>query len=417
MARMTDLPNELLFRIIHFLHIDSPKTLPAVSESCKHLHQPAHEVLFKDINLTWKFNKVAQIAKFVKVHQGNDVVRSIRLSPGTAQLNAFKMGIPSAYQHFDALCACLSSLPNLRTLSLCLEMVDRWRMVPTKVLVGIVRALPASTENLELDTRGANAIMEKRGTRDTSGNNLCAAISDILPQLVTLRLRVSHLCADLSRSLDQAADGTQPTSKLRRAAIEVDVSPFDFDFNSSGSASNAYYPVFRHDHGGMRAAPPSPEKLFTHFLHQRSCGAFPFLERFLIRSRSAPNEDELPYLRVRDVMTRVMTHHPFVSARPPASSVEEEKKDRGDYVVVKVQGNRDFAGWYEVVETGLMSGVAWEDGPTGERMPPDVKAELDAEYRPDLGALKDAEGFDAEESLTQDSKWYKASEWYTRLEE
>jgi len=406
MALITDLPTELFLSIVDLLRITYPETLPALSLTCKRLHRPAYEGFAKNISLNWKLNKNSQVVKFVEGNHGSNIVQSIRLSPQKGLLNAFQIGLQSAYQHVNVICACLSSLPNLRTLSLYLGEVDRWCLMPTTVLVGLVKALPASVENLELDTKGIDRVWKNRPTAENSEPHLCHAISDILPRLITLRLRISCLCADISRSLDVAPNGTQPTSKLRLALVSLEIPDHD-RLGQPAAVCDCRQP----SNWERRRAYPgalSPKDLFDRFLRQQSHGAFPQLSRFILFSQSNEREQ---YMRVRDVATRTMTHFPFLS----------KPRDHHVYVILKIPGNTDCYGSYEDVEKGMLGEVAWVGGDLGVRIPPAVKDGSDVrDYCVDTTVLETSEHVKEEMKLQGwgQSVWqFETTQCYVRREE
>jgi len=135
-------------------------------------------------------------------------------------LNAFKVEMKSAHDHVDALCNCLSGLERLPTFSVFLDdQVDSLCYFPGPLIARIVRALPPSLVHLDLNTECVDRISEFDHSR-YGDDHLCIAISERVPSLESLRLRLSCLCTDVFRKLSP----TKP-SNLCRAFICLDTSP------------------------------------------------------------------------------------------------------------------------------------------------------------------------------------------------
>ncbi|KAF2641812.1 hypothetical protein P280DRAFT_516838 [Massarina eburnea CBS 473.64] len=375
MARFTDLPNETLFAIANLL--SSPEALSALSLTCKRLSRTARETLYAHICLSWKLNKMSQMAKFIAANHKNDMVKAIRLAPQKGPLNAFKVGMKNAFNQVDDLCACFSTLPNLKTFSISLEgEVDRWCLLPPRVLSDILKALPPSVVNLELDTEGIDNIWENKPKHDDTVH-LCHAISDLVPRLETLHLRLSCMCTELFRSL-AVVDGIRLTSNLRLAAIHLDfpeekcsklgVPKRVCDCSARANVHRGHY-----DPGSL-----VPNTLFAQLLNYQSLGAFPDLQRFLVIAWS-PNR----HVRVRDLASRSMTQYPSMTT----NSYFEKP-----YYVVRGPNDEDFCDGFSEVTRALLHETLWSEFDNGARVPP-ARRVMTKEYGMNREMLRSLESY------------------------
>ncbi|KAJ4291925.1 hypothetical protein N0V90_009822 [Kalmusia sp. IMI 367209] len=369
MALITDLPNEVLQTIIDLLYDDFLKSISALSQTCKRIHDPARQAFTSHVCLQWKLNKQSQVLRFVAGNVGNDAVKSIRLMPQNSQLNAFKVRMGRAYDQLEGLRICLSSLPNLSTFSISLDenRVDRRCLMPAHALTMILKALPQSVVNLELDTVGVDGIWETKESAVDA--HVCHAISDMLPRLETLYLRLSSICRDLFRCLEVQGKSDQPTTKLRRAAIKVQA-PLNME-SHLGVPTKASDCAVSDRRGKMTL---STKNMFLHLLRLQVAGAFPDLQRFVLVSHLRHT-----HISVQDVVSKTMVQYPFREPDVRSSTSRFDyaagcpfSKEQLRCVVRLYEDDveKDFFGRYEDIERAILYEVMWDEAPYGVRMPP-----------------------------------------------
>ncbi|OAL04712.1 hypothetical protein IQ06DRAFT_100329 [Phaeosphaeriaceae sp. SRC1lsM3a] len=435
MDRLTTLPDELLIDIVERVHAVS--ILTALGLTCKKLQRLCRPFVWKGVVLPWRLNKSAPIAKFIKVHAGNNDIRSLRLCPQRALLNAFRIKMKSSHDHVDALCLCLSSLPSLATFSINLDgQIDRRCALPGPVLARIVRALPPSLRNLELDTECTDEIWDemfasRRQTvtispssdgstliRDEgdypigdSTEHLCHAISEHIPRLETLYLRLSCICTELFRSLstDQTSTQPQPSSTLRRALItfdvgnererrnELHVESRDCLSPPTGSGySSSPLTGSRFSSAGATTLPK--QKIFSHLLELQAAGAFPELQRFIVFSWHTDARIPTSSLTVRDIATRSVKRFPTMRPERTGDWTVGELADFDDESSYLVRNDeaKDFLGDQKRLQKAVLHEVSWlEEEKGGVRTPPaggmlrDEIVELCGEHLVDVDEIKD----------------------------
>ncbi|KAF1954867.1 hypothetical protein CC80DRAFT_506105 [Byssothecium circinans] len=399
MGRFTEIPNELLLAIIEC--VDSAGTLSALSQTCKRFARPASEALNAHTCLSWKLNKTSQMARFTATNQGNDMVKTIRLAPQTTTLKAFNVGMTTAFRQLNNLCACLSTLPNLSAFSLNVaKEVDRWCALPARPLSDILKSLPPSVVNLELDTEGIDGIWKNK-PKTSEDLNLCHTISELLPRLETLQLRLSCICTELFRSLVMVADAPRKTSKLRFAAINCNfqeqravelVMPSKISDCLAYGMINPLRPM-----AGVEGF--SPHDFFTHVLHFKLLGAFPHLERFLIISWEPRS-----HVCVRDVASFSMTNYPIL----PLSSRSDHDHPR---CILRGHDDELYCDGYDEVDRALLNETLWSQMKNGARLPP-VRNPTMNEYRINTQSLKSLESDlrDLDGTSMEDDDWNNLEE-------
>lgn len=409
MALITDLPNEILQPIIDLLCHVSPRAVPALSQTCKRMHDPARRAFSSHVSLQWKLNKRSQVLRFATGNVGNDAVDSIRLVPQGSQLNAFKIHMRRAYDQIDGLCTCLSSLPNLKTFSIFLEetRVDTRCLLPAPALTIILKALPESVVNLELDTAGVDGIWETRATAGYA--HVCHAISDMLPRLETLYLRLSGICRGLFRCLEEPGNSKQPTTKLRRVAIKVQA-PLDM-----GNRSVPMTSLDCASYDGRRKSPIFTDSLFHYLLRLQAAGAFPDLQRFVLLQHVGSTK-----ISVQDVVSKTRVHYPFRELNDWLGVARFDdivdcpfSKEQLQYVV-RLYGDKvekDYYGRYKEIERAILHEVMWEEAAYGVRTPPTkLASEGGMKVDPSLLISKHVVQKQAERLEMDESEWRRLSE-------
>lgn len=336
MARITDLPNELLTPILIDLRDSSPASLAALASTCKELSHPARIVLSENIFLSWELHPQCSLIKFARHNSQNPYVRSLTIRPSSGLLSGFHVKMNRALDHVEPLCTCLSALPNLTTLSFTVKLIpnDRsynrnGRMSP-EVITAILRSLPPSLVNLELDTDGAEVDFFFKCVDEGPEEHICDAINDLLPRLEVLNLRLGCLCPALfqgfSRNSEKACDGEDGgnddkcTSRLRRAAINLIFHPGHRNWNTVYTciplASYGATPSREDRNRGLtsRSHELVPSKLMREILDVQAAGAFPHLERFIVANVHERSSHSV--LGVADAATRTLTQYPFTISVP-----------------------------------------------------------------------------------------------------
>jgi len=246
------------------------------------------------------------------------------------------------------------------------------------VIARIVRALPPSLLHLEIDTEGVDRISDDDIDRE-SDDHLCSAISERLPHLETLWLRVSCLCGDLFNSLSRPAT-PQVTSELRRVFIRMNT---DGDraryLRVSPTVHNCATP--RDQRTEYQAVPDtlSMDRMMVSLLGLQAAGAFPRLQRCIVwYEAQIPNKSET-YYRVRDIATRTTTQYPKARAwslqgfdLPVYPGVNTDQ-----LFMIKDHNGRDWLGDLGGMEQALLHEVAWKESENGVRLPPSGRLEFE----------------------------------------
>lgn len=417
MDRLTALPDELLNEIVAQTHATSKDSLPALGLTCARLQRLCRAMQWKHIVLPWRINRKAPIASFLEAHIGNEDIQSLRLCPQRAILNAFRINMKSAFDHVDTICHFLSSLPKLDTFSIFLDgQIDRRCALPGHVIARIVRALPPSVRHLELDTECTDEVWDKvtahhrhpfsttctkthDNPADDPTKHLCHAISEQIPHLETLNLRLSCICTEIFLSLSSrfSSDGTQPTSTLRRALITFDTGveterhgELHVELRDCLSAPSGHT---RYSSAG--ATTLAKQKVFKHLLDLQADGAFPDLQRFIVFSWNTDAEFPTRYLTVRDAATRTVKKFPKLGEQGFRirweGDLEEFQEDTP--WLIKDEAGMDWVGSTRRMGRAVLHEVRWSEDKHGGgvRTPPSTSKSRDETVRLKSGELVDIE--------------------------
>jgi hypothetical protein len=376
MPCLTDLPDKLLVNIVERVNVTFVESLPSIGSVCKQLQRISHPIQWEHVVLPWRLNQNAPIARFTEAHSGSKDIRSIRLQPQRAILNAFRVGMKIAHGHMDALCALLASLHNLDTFAIFLDsQVDSRCNLPGPVLARLVRALPATLRHLELDTECLDRIWESTPVLEKD-DHLCLAISSHIPRLETLYLRVSCICTDLFRSLSSSTS-EQATSNLRRAFIRLDTSPgVERVLGLSGVVHDCKAPRSKRN---RRTASPASRPLrlevYNQLLDLEALGAFPQLQRFALYSWAADDGRTAQHCLVRDIATRSITRFPRCYSNFPEGWKAPEYLEPVYYQSTQLyavcnHNRRKLYGRRRDLEKALLHEVLWKELSNGVRLPP-----------------------------------------------
>jgi len=370
MTWLTDLPDELLGDIVERVHAAIPNALPKLALTCRRFQRLAHPLQWEHVVLPWRLNKKAPIARFIEAHSGNKNIRSVRLRPQRAVMNAFRVGMKNAFDHLDALCSCLSSLERLDTFSIFLDdQVDLRCYVPGPVLARIVRALPPSLLHLELDTECIDRIYEDKPVSDHN-DHLCLAISDHMPRLQSLRLRLSCICLNLFHGLSAKSEGPL-RSNLRRIFIRLDTSPdIERTLAVCEAVGDCELPLDKHVYATARGdhSALSQEKILNHLLDLESSGIFPKLERCILWSWRSDFSRQSGFAHVRDIATRTITLYPQM--RKDMMDLKEMHSGDHEVLILRNHEGDDFFGGRRMMESALLHEVSWTEDQNGIRRPP-----------------------------------------------
>ncbi|KAH7071763.1 hypothetical protein FB567DRAFT_538764 [Paraphoma chrysanthemicola] len=372
MSQLEKLPNELLCDIVDRVSATSFESLPNLALACKRLHNLSAPLLWNHVLLPWRLNMRSPIARFIVAHRGNKNIRALRLQPQRSILNAFRIGMKHAFDHLDALCECLGSLSGLKTFSLFLDgLVDSRCTLPGPVLARIVRALPPSIIHLELDTECIDRIYEDELVKDPN-DHLCLAISDRVPYLETLRVRLSCICLGLFSSLTSTAT-TRPKSKLQRAFIRCDTSPnSESHLGITSQVCDCRLPQFKVGSRGQNYEALAVDKLAALLLCLQTAGSFPDLQRFILFSWQGKDNKFDNQLHIRDIATRSTTHYPAKYTLRGGNDLNVPELEDKDYTcyMIRSHDSIDFVGDRKDLESAILHEVAWKELPTGVRLAP-----------------------------------------------
>jgi hypothetical protein len=375
MPLLTDLPDELLVEIIERVRVTSAKALPDIGATCKKLRRISQPLQWKHVVLPWRLNKNSPIARFIKAHVGNQSILSLRLQPQRGILNAFRVGMKNAHDHLEALCECLHSLSGLSTFSISLDnLVDSRCSMPGPVLARIVRALPNSLRHLELDTECLDRVWEDKAVENTD-DHLCLAISNHIPYLESLYVRLSCICIEMFHSLSSSTS-TQTTSSLRRAFIRLDTSPgIERNLGVSDVVQNCKSALKTSGRVQADTRPRLHWDIYDHLLSLESAGAFPQLQRFILYAWAAEDRGSARHFVVlRDIATRSITRYPKrnleVSENLRLPELMELNRYEGTLYVILDHDRQQLYGRRKDLEKALLYEISWTETQGGIRLPP-----------------------------------------------
>ncbi|KAF2266527.1 hypothetical protein CC78DRAFT_578237 [Lojkania enalia] len=385
MARITDLPNELLITICQILLPTDHKALQALFLVCRALGNSASTVLSEHLCLPWKLNLDCGLVKYISQTSSPETIRSLRILPKKALMNAFSIRMGAAYAHLNPLCSFLSSLPRLRTFCINLSGQNSHnRMFPGQAIDRILKDLPDSVVNLELDTEGAEGLQLQS---DIQCAHICVSISKLLLRLESLRLRTFSMCPDLFAVLQRP----ESTSQLQVAVIKLQL------LQDSRYCST----TVSHCRGSMRLSNGEPftgdlnpnklqpDELFNPLLHLGVAAKFPRLRRFLVLSQHGDG-----IVRIREVSTRTIMDFPFKRAHhcPLENHMVTRMLDlnyeagNGQMFMIRDRDGLDYYGTHAEMEAALEASLAWEEMSNCSRLPPKIPSKEDR-YKLDVSRL------------------------------
>jgi hypothetical protein len=367
MSQFDTLPDELLSNIVEHMDSTFPEAIPNLGLTCKRLQRLCHPVQWQHVVLPWRSGKTVPIANFINMHLGNDNIKTLRLQPRPSLLRAFAMKKKTAVYHVEGLCNFLASLSKLNTFSIFPEREPN-SSLPGPVLARIVRALPQSVVHLALDTGSFDKIWAEE-LDDKSADHLCHALSEILPRLETLHLRLSCLCPDLFRSLASTSQ-TQKTSRLRRAYIFLEsLHPHrEQEMEESLLVQGWNFHRIRDpSHKVM-----TTQELTRRLLDLHAAGTFPKLQRCIVYSGVIDFNRLDGYCQIRDIATRSITRFPVLHVRNALKwDIPGIKSTDLHWIyMIRSRHQENFFGTSHAIHQALLHEVAWKERGQGVRLPP-----------------------------------------------
>lgn len=215
MASISKLPSEILFEILEYVHISG---LANLMLCCRALHRVASTVLYRHIELQIKLRDESPTSRFIKQLSSSsiDLIQSLSLQFSQIHLMALTIESPEPLMRLYEVEGLLPRLKSLQTFSLSVEEPSGQAYpIPTFAITRMLRILPKTVVNLNLDFDNLHNYM-------LTQPHLCEAISDVIPRLICLRLRLSHFCDRLFRSINQQVENPLPTT-LEYIVIRLDL--------------------------------------------------------------------------------------------------------------------------------------------------------------------------------------------------
>ncbi|KAF2267802.1 hypothetical protein CC78DRAFT_530579 [Lojkania enalia] len=386
MASILSLPDELLLGILANLQFTSSGSLYNVLFSCTRLHHIAKPLLYQHVCFSETyFDPDSPLFKFSSQSLPMLLTNSFRLITSLHNNH-----LPDKYK---PVCDMLSSAIKLRTFSLRLtsyNMLDSEGNLidhaPTPFSAGAVdrfiNALPHTLSNLDIDTAGMQAVGDFP--------HLCHSISELIPHLRILRLRIRRYCMDLMRRLTP-----QNPSRLEAATIHLDGNTdgrkpwFHRAIDCSGDHA------IRSGRGWFRTPYLSTSKLARGFRQLYMEGALPHLSNFLLvddgrGSIRVPGSHD--YFRVHNICTNTTLTFPANLYGSTCTGYEMIGNAPPREIFTNVYWLRDLDGKQlkgdsEEVANFLEGTLGWKIMGNGSCLPPPSGQASVLEYCPDLSCL------------------------------
>jgi hypothetical protein len=193
-------------------------------------------------------------------------------------MSAFLTGVPSAYSNLKPTALMLPQLNHLRTFSLHLAHHEkRNTILPDSAISILLRSLPPSVRNLEVDTEGVNKVgfdQERRWPADC----FCEDIAILLPQLHHVHLRKGYLCSQVFKTLADSTSRKMNGEQVQTWPLRSLTIRLDMDSRWLESPENASYCTHR-------TAATAPSDLSTPLREANSKGLLPDLKSAIIISK------------------------------------------------------------------------------------------------------------------------------------
>lgn len=221
MASVIELPNEILLDIFECLQ-GAPSSLVSAMKCSRRWNRLASSVLYRHVSLDSKLREDTPGSRFAKCASQCDLTQSFSLRITQVHLMGFSIYSKDAFDRFFELCDVISRMKNLQTFSLSFEEpIGQGFNVPSVVIVSILRSLPKTVVNINLD---CDCI----SSPDLNQPHVCHAVSALLPRLRSLRIRTSHLCSGILSSIypqatldnERPKSPTQSTKPIATSSLE-----------------------------------------------------------------------------------------------------------------------------------------------------------------------------------------------------
>ena len=168
--------------------------------SCLRNWETEFHCKMSDLSIRWDFHRIEQDTicsdwYHVDVHEDKRELQDKHRYKLKQMLVSMRYAIASGLRNLSTLSLMIKNEPTDGDYCYCHECI-----LSPRFFASIIKALPETCTDLELDTGGADkAHIDKAHIASSSGDDhdtLCEALHDVLPQLQHLRLRVAAICPD-----------------------------------------------------------------------------------------------------------------------------------------------------------------------------------------------------------------------------
>jgi hypothetical protein len=128
-------------------------------------------------------------------------------------------------KHRQSITDVISQLPNIRTFSIRAAPLRQNNMILKAKLTDLICNMPSKIVNFELDLQSRDT---SDGSTSRQGNHFCKALSKLVPQLCTLRVRLATMCMDFLTEFSGLEEGTTGICpNLKAMSISLYTREFD----------------------------------------------------------------------------------------------------------------------------------------------------------------------------------------------
>jgi hypothetical protein len=226
--RIKGLPAELFIHVLKkLLECSSSDIFLRCIQCCRHWYETGIPILYE--NIIFKLDN--RIKRFLSQCANLERIRSITFDVDSNSMLASTVAVKHLIPFSKRI---MPRMSFLTTFSLVITGEHRriWGVYPG-FLTRILRALPTTVVNLELDTLGLDVAFRTQAQIEEIrvSSHICATVGAIIPRLHHLRLRISTLCPRLLCHLSQDTyegnlnhNSSRPRvySSLRSAIIRLD---------------------------------------------------------------------------------------------------------------------------------------------------------------------------------------------------
>ncbi|KAF1957375.1 hypothetical protein CC80DRAFT_43193 [Byssothecium circinans] len=355
MSTIATLPNEILLDVFERL-AGPPFGLVRAIRTCRRWYRLGVSFLYQDLLINTALRDDSTCARFSQYVGQRDFVDHISICITQVHLMGFSILSADAFDRLTELCDALLRMQNMKTFALSFEeSTGEGFTAPSVAIVSILRSLPKTVTNLNLDCECMSAPQ-------LGQPHVCHAVSDLLPRLRSLRLRTSHFCSGLLSSISpqatfdherlhpRATFKANATSPLKYLLIRLVTSPE----SEQRAHTTLCYTGDKVLYGARLA--DTLQGLYT-------IGAFPLLRQFAIIGKvdatTSPQHDTWSVFKIRSfTRTKKTTWTLPWCARGGSSSLYMVRDDEGDW----------FGSYGEIVKA-LEGPLAW----AGSGIKPQIK--------------------------------------------